>query len=206
MKLKLSLTRQRTAFPIQVAPSYLDHNQRQVIDYETAIKRFADLLLEHRGAKARSLIYACGQIDYFTIFAMQEVFRLLGIRNITGNAEHCLNAGAVHNEKLTGQEGPFLTVEQGTDGPNRFYIFNGWNGFITHPPVFSAITKRDDLDAYLIEVMVTESAKVLASKLGPERILLVKPGSDPHLALAIAHEILLKSPKAIEQRFIKQFS
>jgi ferredoxin-NADP reductase/anaerobic selenocysteine-containing dehydrogenase len=206
VKLKLSLTRQRPAFPIQVAPSYLEQGQRQVIDYQTAIKRFADLLLEHRGAKARSLIYACGQIDYFTIFAMQEVFRLLGIRNITGNAEHCLNAGAVHNEKLTGQEGPFLTVEQGTDGPNRFYIFNGWNGFITHPPVFSAISKRKDLDAYLIEVMVSESAKVLASKLGPERILLVKPGSDPHFALAVAHEILVNSPKAIEQRFIKQFS
>ena len=205
-KLKLSLMRQRPAFPIQVAPSYLKQGQRQVIDYHTAIKQFADLLLAHRGPKTKTLIYACGQVDYFTIFAMQEVFRLLGIRNITGNAEHCLNAGAVHNEVLTGQEGPFLTTKQGTEGPNRFYIFNGWNGFITHPPVFSLINKRSDLDAYLIDVMVTESAKVLATKLSPERILLVKPGSDPHLALAIAHEILTQYPQAVEQRFVQQFS
>ncbi len=204
VKLKLSLMRQRPIFPVHVTPSLLDRDLgcRQPISYEEGISRFADLLLSHRGPDSRILIYACGQIDYFTIFAMQEVFRLLGVRNLTGNAEHCLNAGAVHNEILTGQESPFLTIDQSVNGPQRFYLFNGWNGLITHPPVFGAIAKREDLDAYLVEVAVTESAH----KLGPERILLIRPRTDPHLALAVAHEILTHHAHALEQRFIDNFA
>ena len=155
---------------------------------------------------ARTLIYACGQVDYFTIFAMQEVFRLLGVRNLTANAEHCLNAGAVHNEILTGQEGPFLKAEQGLRGSNLFYLLNGWNGFVTHPPVFGAIMRREALDAYLVDVMVTESAKALAGKLGPDRVLLIRPRGDPHLALAVAHEVLAKYPEALEKRFIQRYA
>jgi ferredoxin-NADP reductase/anaerobic selenocysteine-containing dehydrogenase len=210
VKLKLSLMRQRPVFPIHIEPSCLiktnKGNTRERLSYQDAISSLADLVLEHRQENTRTLLYASGQLDYFTIFAMQEVFRLFGVRNLTGNAEHCLNAGAVHNEILTGQEGPFLTMEQGIKGENRFYIFNGWNGFITHPPVFNGITQRKDLDAYLIDVMVTESALRLATKLDPERILLVKPSSDPHLALAIAHEIFTHYADAIENRFILQFS
>ncbi|MCK5903583.1 MAG: 2Fe-2S iron-sulfur cluster binding domain-containing protein [Cocleimonas sp.] len=213
VKLKLSLTRQRPMFPIHIEPSRLVVNQlaenkstREKLSYQKAIEHLADLVLEHRQKDTRTLIYASGQLDYFTIFAMQEVFRLFGVRNLTGNAEHCLNAGAVHNEILTGQEGPFLTIDQAIKGENRFYIFNGWNGFITHPPVFNGITQRKDLDAYLIEVIVSESALRLATKLDAERILLVKPSSDPHLALSIAHEIFTKYPDAIETRFIHQFS
>src|SRR5262249_57728026 len=102
-------------FRIHIGPSTLDPatGRRRPIPYTEAIARLADLLLAHRPPGARTLMYACGQVDYFTIFAFQEVFRLLGVRNLTGNAEHCLNAGAVHNEILTGQEGPFLTLEQG---------------------------------------------------------------------------------------------
>jgi hypothetical protein len=131
IKLKHSTFRQRAAYPIHIAPSRLDpgSGRRQTIGYADAIAQLADLLLAHRPSNARTLVYASGQLDYFAIFAMQEVLRLLGVRNLTGNAEHCLNAGAVHNEILTGQEGPFLTIEQAMHGPGRFYLFNGWNGF-----------------------------------------------------------------------------
>src|SRR5581483_5093884 len=133
------------------APSVLDPatGERRTVSYAEAIARFAELLLAHRPPTARTLIYACGQVDYFTIFSFQEVFRLLGVRNLAGNAEHCLNAGAVHNEILTGQEGPFLTVEQGLEGPGRFHVLNGWNGLVTHPPAFHTLMKREDLDAFL---------------------------------------------------------
>lgn len=207
VKLRLSTGSKRPVYPIHTAPSVLQADgSRTSIGYAEAIDRFADLLLKHRGPTAKTLIYASGQIDYFAIFAMQETYRLLGIRNLTGNAEHCLNAGAVHNEILTGQEGPFLTLDQAVNGPNRIYLFNGWNGFITHPPVFANILKRPDFDAFLVEVMVTESAKAIAKKLGPERILLIRPRSDPQLALSVAHEILTNIPEAVEQRFISQFS
>lgn len=208
VKLKLSTMPQRPAFPIHTAPTirHSESGARKTISYCDAIEKFAEFLLNHRRDLGNTLVYACGQVDYFSIFAIQEVFRLLGVRNLTGNAEHCLNAGAVHNEVLTGQEGPFLTIDQGVTGPNRVYLFNGWNGTVSHPPVFRAITRRDDLDAFMIEVMITESARDLAKKLGPERILLIKPRSDPHLALAVAHEIMTNHTDAIEQRFIDQYS
>ena len=208
VKLKLSMVPQKPAFPIHTAPSALNDGGtgRTTIAYEDAIGRFAELLLNHRRDLGNTLVYACGQVDYFAIFAVQEVFRLLGVRNLTGNAEHCLNAGAVHNEMLTGQEGPFLTVDQSVNGPNRCFLFNGWNGSVTHPPVYRAIQRRDDFDAFLVEVAVTETAVEIAKKLGPERVLLIKPRTDPHLALAVAHEILANHPDAVEQRFIDQFS
>lgn len=206
MKFKSSMGHQESVFPIHLAPSILNTNNRTSITYSEAIKKLADLLLSHRPPYGRTLIYACGQVDYFTIFSFQEVFRLLGIRNLAGNAEHCLNAGAVHNEILTGQEGPFLTIEQSLAGNNHFFLLNGWNGLITHPPVFYQLCKRKEFDAYLIEVVVTESAKMLASKLGAERILLIRSGSDPHLALSVANEILTKYPQAVEQRFINSYS
>ncbi len=208
IKLTLSMVSQRTAFPIHIAPSLLGQTsgERRAISYAEAIARFAELLLSHRRKLGRTLVYACGQIDDFSIFAMQEVFRLLGVRNLTGNAEHCLNAGAVHNEILTGQEGPFLTINQSVNGPNRFFLFNGWNGLVTHPPVYRSIAKREDIDAFLVEVMVTETAVDLAKKLGSERVLLIRPRSDPHLALAVAHEILTRHSHAVEQRFIERFS
>ncbi len=206
VKLKLATVRQRPAFPIHVAPSVRQGGDRKSLTYAQGIAKLADLVLAHRGDRGKILLYCTGQLDYLAIFAIQEVFRLLGVRNLTGNAEHCLNAGASHNELLTGQEGPFLTIEQALEGPNRFYLFNGWNGFITHPPAFLQILKRNDLDVYMVEVMVTESVKMLAKKLGTDRILLIKPGADPHLALAVAHEILTKHADRIEPRFIERFS
>ena len=208
VKLKLSMMRQRPVFPIHAAPSLRDPKDgcRYPVSYSDAIVGLANLVLAHRSPHGRTLIYASGQIDYFTIFAMQEVFRLLGVRNLTGNAEHCLNAGAVHNEILTGQEGPFLTMEQGIQGENRFYIFNGWNGFVTHPPAFAALARRDNLDAFMIEVMESESAKIVSKKLGEERLLLIRPRTDTHLALAVAHEVLTNYADAIEERFIENFA
>ncbi|MCX4244158.1 molybdopterin dinucleotide binding domain-containing protein [Paraliomyxa miuraensis] len=206
VKLKHSTVRQRPAFPIHVAPSVKDGIDRRSVTYQQSIERLADLVLEHRAPRGKILLYCTGQLDYIAIFAIQEVFRLLGVRNLTGNAEHCLNAGASHNEILTGQEGPFLTIEKAIEGPDRLFLFNGWNGFITHPPAFLQVLKRDQLDVYLIEVMVTESAKMVAKKLGPERVLLIKPGTDPHLALAVGHEILVNHADAIEPRFLERFS
>ena len=208
VKLKLSMSSQKPVFPIHVAPSVLDPDtgERKVISYQEAIERFANMLLEHRLNIGNTLFYACGQIDYFSIFAVQEVFRLLGIRNLTGNAEHCLNAGAVHNEILTGQEGPFLTIDQSVTGDNRSYLLNGWNGSVTHPPVYRSIARREDFDAFLIEVQVTETAVEVAKKLGADRVILIKPGTDPHLALSVANQILAEHKDAIEERFITQFS
>jgi len=209
---------QGTTFPIQLAPSLLDREtgKRNGVTYEQAIERLADLLLTHQPPKGRTLIYACGQIDYFTVFSFQEVFRLLGVRNLAGNAEHCLNAGAVHNEILTGQEGPFLTIDQGIGkGENRFYLFNGWNGLISHPPVFAQIMARKDFDGYLIETVYTESALRMMDVLRkqgmspqeiPGHILLIRSGTDPHLALGVANEIFNNHAHAIEKRFIDQYA
>lgn len=208
VKFRISMMRQRSAFPIHIGPSALDRDSgaRRAISYEEGIAHFADLLLAHQAPAGKALIYACGQIDYFTVFAMQEVFRLLGIRNLTGNAEHCLNAGAVHNEILTGQEGPFVTIAQAFDGPDRFYLLNGWNGFVTHPPAFAMILKRPDADVFLFEVMETESAKAVAKKFGEDRVILIRSASDPHIALAVANEILNEYADAVDMRFVDRFA
>lgn len=207
VKFEFSRMKKNSAYPIHIAPSIMTQGgARTAISYSHAIDRFADLLLEYMKDDAQIIIYACGQVDYFAIFAMQEVFRLLGVRNLTGNAEHCLNAGAVHNEMLTGQEGPFVTIEQALRGDNKFYILNGWNGFITHPPIFNQLLGKKNLDAVLFDVMLTESAQALQNKLSEECIGLIKPGSDPHIALAVAHVILRQYPNAVKREFIHQFS
>ena len=207
IKLRSSMMRQKVAYPIQTSPSVLDPatGRRRPISYLAAIGKLAELLLAHRLPRGRTLLYASGQVDYFTVFALQEVLRLLGVRNLTGNAEHCLNAGAVHNEMLTGQEGPFVTIDQALNGPHRFYLLNGWNGYVSHPPAFKAILSRKDVDVYLIEVMVTESAKAVAEALGRERVLLIRPRTDPHLALSVAHELFTRHPQAISTRFVERF-
>src|SRR5262249_20596754 len=52
----------------------------------------------------------------------------------------------------------------------------------------------------------TESAKALAKQLGKERVLLIRPRADPHLALAVAHEILERHPGAVHRTFIERFA
>ncbi len=206
-KLKLSSGTKGTLFPLHLAPSILDpeRSRRRSISYQQAISRLADLILDHRDPGTQVLVYGCGQIDYFTVFALQEVFRLLGVRNLAGNAEHCLNAGAVHNEMLTGQEGPFLSFENALEGPNRFYLLNGWNGLISHPGAWRVLVGRDNLDAYVIDVMESETAQEISELLGEERVILVRPRSDSHLALAVAHQ-LLREHGAPHEGFIERFS
>jgi len=208
VKLRHSTMNKKVAHPIHLAPSVLDPatGLRTAISYPDAIDQLADMMLHHMQDNKRSLVYASGQIDYFAIFAMQEVFRLLGIRNLTGNAEHCLNAGAVHNEILTGQEGPFLTLDQAMNGNQHLYILNGWNGVITHPPAFNQLKQKPDLDAYIIEVMESESALEIAKKLGDERVVLIKAKGDSLLAMAVAHEITTHHPLAISETFIQRFA
>ena len=198
----------RPFWPFHSQPSVLDRatGQRIPISYADAIARLSDHVLAHREPDSQVLVYGCGQVDYFTIFALQEVFRLLGVRNLGGNAEHCLNAGAVHNEMLTGQEGPFLTIAQAVSGPGRFYVLNGWNGRITHPGVWNPLLAREDFDGYLVDVMRTESADRVAERLGEDRVLLIRAGSDPHLALSVAHVILSAHAGAVDDQFIERFA
>ena len=206
-KLKLSAGTKGGLYPIHLAPSIQagEVQSRSSITYEQGIARLADLILDHRDPGTQILVYGCGQIDYFTVFALQEVFRLLGVRNIAGNAEHCLNAGAVHNEMLTGQEGPFLTFENALAGENRFYLFNGWNGLVSHPGAWSKLAPDPKLDAYVIDVMESETAQEVRRLLGEERVILVRPRSDSHLALAVAHELLTKHD-APHQDFLDRFA
>ncbi len=207
VKLEYSRMKKGGAYPIHIAPSIQSANDQRVnIPYNEAIERFAEMILEYLNPESQILIYACGQVDYFAIFAMQEVFRLLGVRNLTGNAEHCLNAGAVHNEMLTGQEGPFVTIDQALTGDNKFYILNGWNGFITHPPMFNRLSAKQNVKAVLFDVMLTETGQALQNKLGDEKIGLIKPAGDPHIALAVAQVLLKKYASSLNQHFIEHWS
>ncbi|MCP4868664.1 MAG: hypothetical protein GY898_08090 [Proteobacteria bacterium] len=208
-KLQTATGQSRTLFPIHVQPSIKDRfaSGRRSIDYTAAIARLADLCLDHRDPDTQVLLYGCGQIDYFTIFALQEVFRLLGVRNVAGNAEHCLNAGAVHNEMLTGQEGPFVTFDCAFDGSDRFFLLNGWNGRITHPGAWHRLMARPEgFDGYIVDVMNTESTEQIAAQHGDDRVLLIRSGTDPDLALGVAHALLHHHPDAVEQRFINQYA
>ena len=208
-KLQTATGEAGTLYPLHTQPSIKGRlgGPRRSISYEESIRRLADLCLDHRDPDTQVLVYGCGQIDYFTIFAAQEVFRLLGVRNVAGNAEHCLNAGAVHNEMLTGQEGPFLTFDAAFDGPGRLFLLNGWNGRVTHPGAWHRLMARPEgFDGYLVDVMWTESAEQVAKRLGEERVLLIRTGGDAHLALGVAHRLLHAHGEAVERRFIDRYA
>jgi anaerobic selenocysteine-containing dehydrogenase len=66
--------------------------------------------------------------------------------------------------------------------------------------------KRPDADVFLFEVMETESAKAITKKLGEDHVVLIRPASDPHVALAVANEILGAYPEAVHLEFINSFS
>lgn len=207
VKFKISVGEQRPLHPLHISPSVLDVTGRRVpLFYGEAVERFADLLLAHRPPYGRTLVYTGGESDYFSQLATHEVFRLLGVRNLSGSGELGNRALSRSQELLTGQESPFIRLEQALQGPQRFFLLSGWNGFVTHLPVLDTLLRTPDLDAYLVEVVVSETAKALAAKLGSDRVLLIKPGTDSHLALAVAHEILNHHPQAIDQRFISQFA
>ncbi|PIQ23609.1 hypothetical protein COW36_14185 [bacterium (Candidatus Blackallbacteria) CG17_big_fil_post_rev_8_21_14_2_50_48_46] len=206
-KLRISMGEQPTLFPLQLSPSVLDVTGRRVpLFYQDAINRLADLLLAYRPPYGRTLVYAGGDLDYFDQFAMHEVFRLLGVRNLTGTNEFGLRAAARCLELQAGEESPLVTLDQALEGPDRLFLLSGWNGFVSHLPVFNRLVLKEELDAWLIETCVTESAKILAARLSPERILLIRTGGDSLLALGVAHEILKNYPGALDQRFISQWT
>ncbi|MGV3522741.1 MAG: hypothetical protein ACO1RX_00870 [Candidatus Sericytochromatia bacterium] len=206
-KLNWALGERSSRYPLHLRPSVLDITGRRVpLFYEEALERFAHLVLEHRPPRARTLLYASGQLDYFAVFAMQEVFRLLGVRNMTSNCEHGYLAGGIYKSFVAGQPGPFMTIAQALNQPRGLYLLNGWNGALTHPPVFQGLLQQPHLDAWLVDVMHTETAQQLSAQIGPERVLLIRSGGDSHLALGIAHELLSHYPGALEQRFLTHFA
>ena len=206
-KFKQSLGEQTSLSPSHLRPSVLDITGRRVpLFYEEALERFADLVLEHRPPRARTLIYGSGQLDYFSVFALQEVFRLLGVRNMTSNCEHGYLAGGTYKTLLGGEAYPFMTIQDALTAPHALYILSGWNGEITHPPIFSGLMARTDLDAYFLDVMHSESAYTLTQKLGPERILPLRSGADSHFILSVAQVIFTLYDELLEERFIAKFA
>lgn len=202
-----SLDEKKGLYPLHLRPSVLDITQRRVpLFYKEALERFASLVLEHRPPRARTLIYGSGRLDYFAVFAMQEVFRLLGVRNMTSNCEHGYLAGGSYMTHLAGAPAPFVTIEQATTTPEAFYLLSGWNGWVTHPPIFEALLARQDFDGYYIDVMMTESAREIARRFGPERVIILRSGGDSQFILGVMNRLLYKYPDAFESRFISHFS
>ncbi len=207
LKFKHALGERPSVYPLQLRPSVMDITGRRVpLFYEEALERFAHLVLDHRPPRARTLIYASGQIDYFAVFALQEVFRLLGVRNMTSNCEHGYLSGGLYQTFIAGQPAPFVSIQQALQQPNGIFLMNGWNGYVTHPPIFKALLKKQLPNIWLIDVMMTESAQLITSQLGPGRVLIIRPGGDSQLALGIAHELLTRWPEALEQRFLNRFA
>ena len=48
----------------------------------------------------------------------------------------------------------------------------------------------EDFDGYIVDVLESETARDIASRLGEDRVLYVKSNSDPQIALSVAHELL----------------
>lgn len=206
-KLETALDEKPGLYPFHMRPSVLDITGRRVsLFYEEALERFADLILEHRPQRARTSVYASGRLDYFAVFAIQEVFRLLGVRNMTSNSELGYLSGALYQTFLGGQPVPFVSIEEAQQQAQGLYIFGGWNGSITHPPVFEGILAQQPLDAYVIDVMMTESAQRIAAQLGPERVVIIRSGGDSLLGMAIAHQLFTTHSAAISADFIQAFA
>lgn len=203
MRLRVAMGEQRSLYPLQLAPSVLDLTGRRLpLRYDEAIERLADLVLAHRPPYGRTLVYMDGNCDTFAQFALQEVGRLLGVRNLYGSSAWGGRAVAEAALLQQGNTAPMLTADQAFSGSRRLYLLSGWNGLVTHPALFERLLQRDDLDAWLIDTVVSESAKVLADRLGPDRVVLLKPGAEPYLVLALAHEIFHRWPEALNTDFI----
>lgn len=210
VQFQVSIGEQRPVYPIQLGPSVLDVTGRRIpLTYQEGVERLADLLLAHRPPYGRTLVYLDGQLDYFAHFALQEVGRLLGIRVLEGSV--ALGARALSEGALfqLGSEVPSVAIDMALNGTQRLFILNGWNGFVTHLPLFERLLQaceQEGNQVYLIETRVSESAKVLAERLGPERVLLVRPGAESHLALALAHVLFKEHPEAVADAFLEDFA
>ena len=198
---------QEPLFPFHRTPSILQpaSSHREPITYNNAIQELSCLLLQHRQARHRIHIYVVAQLDYLAMFAIQEVFRLLGVRHIHSNTQLGAQAQAYSHTLVTGQETPYLTVEKSIPGEHRLFILSGWNGIITNPDIFHQIQNKNNY-AYLIDVLQTETADSIMEQFGAQSIVLLKSGTDPLFALSIAHEILQHHPDAINTDFLNHYA
>lgn len=185
------------AVPLQLAPSRKAEVGRETIDYVDAIEHAGALVAEQLRCGGRIAAYASAQLDVFGLLAMQEVFRLLGVRALSSSSELSSEAEARATELLTGRATPALSLADALEGAGRTYFLLGWNGYISHPPVLQKILERDDRDVYLVDTVVSETALAVAQAFGPERVLLIKPGADTELALSIAHEVVARHADAL---------
>ncbi|MGV3523989.1 MAG: hypothetical protein ACO1RX_07180 [Candidatus Sericytochromatia bacterium] len=204
-QLRVGMGETRSLYPLQLGPSVKDVTGRRVaLHYAEAIERLADLLLQHRPPYGRTLVYADGDVDLFGIFALQETLRILGVRNLQASPVWGSLAQAEGARWQHGNAQPSLNLETALAGPGRCWILSGWNGLITHLPVMDQLLNQPDLDVWVIDVMVSETAQMLAEHVGTTaQTLLVRPGGENHLALALAHEILHHYPQAIDQAFLE---
>lgn len=175
----------RSLFGVQQTPSVLDvTGQRVAISAEDACNRLADLLLAHRPPYGRTLLYADGDLDLFDHFALQEVGRLLGIRNLYGSsiwASEALAAGhALIQDPVQHSLEDILSLEA------PLFILNGWNGLIHHPVAFEKLAAHPTAQLWLIDSLMTESAKYLLAQHPRCEVMLIRPGSEGLLALCIA--------------------
>lgn len=175
-KLRVGMGETRSLYPLQLGPSVNDVTGRRVaLHYPEAIERLADLLLQHRSPYGRTLVYADGDLDVFGVFALQETLRLLGVRNLQGSPVWGSLAQAEGARWQRGNAQPSLNLDKALEGTGRCWILSGWNGCVSHLPVFEQLLAQPDLDAWVIDVMVSETAQVVADRLGSAQILLVRP-------------------------------
>ncbi len=85
-------------------------------------------------------------------------------------------------------------------------LLNGWNGLITHPPAFRYLLRRDDPDAYLVEVASHGIGPGRGPQAGHRPGALRPQRRRPHLALGVAHKILTKHPGAVDRRFVDHYA
>lgn len=176
---------QRSLFGIQQQPSVLDvTGQRVAISAEEAYGRLADLLLAHRPPYGRTLVYADGDLDLFDYFALQEVGRLLGIRNLHGSSSWGAEALATGQALLKTQV--HHTLEDILSLSQPVFLFNGWNGLIHHPVAFEKLVEHPTAHIWIIDSLMQESAKYLLAQHPRCEVMLIRPGSEGILALCLA--------------------
>lgn len=191
ISLQLNQGIQRSLFGMQQQPSVLDvTGQRVTLSAEEAYGRLADLLLAHRPPYGRTLVYADGDLDLFDYFALQEVGRLLGVRNLHGSSVWGAEALATGQDLLQTQVHHSLDDLLSMSQP--VFLFNGWNGLIHHPVAFEKLAEHPTAQIWIIDSLMQESAKYLLAQHSRCEVMLIRPGSEGLLALCIARCLIEK--------------